>query len=378
MIRNGLPSQKRRRDVLLSQVAVPLIISVALASAAWSLSGDEPVRVAARSAPAHNAQPESPIARPWEVFPGLDGYWHLNVDAAMKHLEIGRLLKQGDALFLTPGWTQVARPEFRDRGALGLALENVAGVAGSVTFKTRGLEASDSGEDINTSFQSSAFVLRMKEGVDWKSVGEALAKDRLHAAIESLIGPEFPEEEAQKMISSDIISTFFEGQTNPRQLLLPNEDQEPSAIAPQIESMWRVHSGDIATLIFRVPEFSGHTESRFQELTAEFHQLAEYVLVGISRSETPSDVRLRVGICPREGSTVKLAKNLNELLDAAAVKLREAPRDEESSEEQTAAFLHHMKGCKPLIMVADEPGQWSTVIIDVDLPATLLWHISPF
>ena len=161
MIRNGLPSHKRRGDVLLSHVAVPLIIAVTFSSAAWSLSADEPIRMAARNAPARNAQPESQIANPWNVFPGLEGYWHLDVDAAMKHPEIGQLLRQGDTLFLTPGWERVVRTEFRNRrGALGLELENVAGIAGSLTLQTNGLEAAEGGEEINTSFQNSAVTLK--------------------------------------------------------------------------------------------------------------------------------------------------------------------------------------------------------------------------
>ena len=284
-------------------------------------------------------------------------------DAAMKHPEIGQWLRQGDTMFLTPGWEHVARTEFRNRrGALGLALENVAGIAGSATMQTHGLEVADDGEDINTSFESNAYVLRMKEGVDWKSVGEALDKDQLHTAMEGL---------------SDIVSAFFEDQTDPHQLRLPNKDaKESPATAPQIPAMWTMHSGDMATLIFRVPEFSGHTESPFQNLTQNFHELAGYVLVGIKPFRDAEQRQAANRNLPARDSAVKLARNVKDLLDAAAVKLREAPRDEEFEEELTAALLDHIKQCKPLIIVADHPGQTSTVIIDVDLPATLLWHIS--
>ena len=370
MLRYGMPAHRGKTHWLTRKFATLAIVAAAVVTASWSLSAEEPVRVATRiTDPLTDKHPERETEL-WNILPGRTGYWTLNVEAALKHQVIGAWLSQADATFLTAGWMMIANDDAKGRRSeLGLVIPNISRLSGSVKMETKFIHEEDNDHNFHSSVTSGEFVMRMRRDVDWSLVAAALPEDRLDAGIRSLVGPDFPEEGAEEIIEQNIFADFFAKQTDPRRFILKQEtDEEPAATAPIIKSLWKDFGGEIATMVVQLPSMSGKTETRLQKLMQTLHETAEYEVVGVDHSTKPGKVRLRMGLTPRKGTTAKeLLATMSAIIQAT---VEEEKEDADETEKEILRFLEIVK---PEIRKSFDPTQPSAVMVEGDLNPSALW-----
>ena len=377
MLRNGMPASRGKSHWLTRNFATLAIVAVAAVSASWSLSAEEPVRVAARIADGPTPERSEHATNLWNTLPGRTGYWTLDVEAALKHQVIGAWLNQADSAFLTPGWAMVAKDDARDRRAeLGLSLLNISRISGSVKMETKFIDEEENDHNFHSSVTSGEFVMQMQLGVDWSMIAAALPEDRLDAGIRSLVGPNFSAENAEEIATQNTFADFFAKQTDPRRFILKQDtDEKQTATEPLIKSLWKDHGGKIATMVVQLPEMAGHTETRFQKLMQTLHETAEYEVVGVDPSREPEKVRLRMGLTPRKGTTAKeLLATMSAVIDASIEQAKEeagtSDQDVGKTEEEILRFLGEVK---PEIRKSSDPSLPSAVMVEGDLKPSALW-----
>jgi len=307
MLRNGMPAFQGKTHWIAKRSAALAVVAVAVVAASWSLSAEEPVRVATRIIDAPTSKLREDEAKLWNTLPGRSGYWSLNVKAALEHQVIGPMLSGADATLLTAGWMMIANDDARDRrAALGLSIHNISRLSGSVKMVTRMLENDENDKKYHMSVGSDEFIMTMRREVDWSMVAAALPEDRLNAGIRGLIGPDFPKASAEDIANQNSFSDFFALQTDPRRFILKQESDEESSPTPQvIKSLWKDFGGEIATSVIRLPTMIGPTETRMQELMHTLHEAAEYEVISFDIADSPEHVRLRFGLTPSKGTTAK-------------------------------------------------------------------------
>jgi beta-lactamase regulating signal transducer with metallopeptidase domain len=249
MLRNGMPALRGNTDWFARKFATLTIVAAAVVSASWSLSAEEPIRVAARITNSVTAKHSERETELWNILPGRTGYWTLNLEAALKRHVVGGWINQADTVVLTPGWMMIAKDDAKDqRTELGLSIRNLANLSGSVKMETERIEDEESEQQFRMTVSSVETVIRMRRDVDWSLFAAALTKTPLDAGIRGLIGPEYPEEGAELLIMLDVFADFFSKQTDPRRFILKEGAGEESAVtAPIIKSLWNDHGGEIAT-----------------------------------------------------------------------------------------------------------------------------------
>lgn len=377
MLRNGVPEFDRRRSLLVSGVTIAAVTVAAVVSSAWTLSAEEPVRVAARIDPITAGIVPKHTGRPWEVIPGHSGYWSLNVKAVLKHPVMGPWLRLADSQFLSPGWVHIAREEAAGRrGELGLSLDNLDTIAGTLELKNDLIEGDEDGHDFSTVATSSRLTLNLKNDVDWIAVGEALAEDRLDAAIKSLASPSFPEEEARKLAQQDTIAGFFEDQTNPRQLLIHKtaEEEEQTETSPAILALWNQHAGNLATMVTEFQPMKGTPATPIQKLAESLYQSGDYYVVAIDTTERPENVLIRVGVSPRsDASPQQLVDTVTALKSSSIEKLRSEAGGDESTTQLERDLLKQLEECEPRLVESVGNPDATLVLISLEVPAGALW-----
>jgi hypothetical protein len=381
MLRNGMPALIGKRNLVMTKAAALLVVTVAVVSASWSLSAEEPVRVAARIESKAPDQRAGRHAKPWDVLPGRSGYWQLNIDSALKHPVIGQSLNQAESVLLASGWLMVAKEEAKGRRVeLGLSLTNVESIAGSVNMKTELLPDAKTDHNFNTSVTAHEFVMRMRRDADWLMVAAALPEERVDAAFRGLVGPEFPEKSAQQLIDGDFFAGIFAQQTDPRQFIVrqepdkENEDSKPPVTAPAISALWNDHGGELATMIVRLPSMPGDTDTRLQKLAQALHEASEYYVVGVDLSEEPDKIKLRLGLTPRgETTATELSKLMSATLQAAIEEAKEDAASRDDGDETAASVLQLLEHAEPEIRNSSDPSLPSAVIIEIDVMPDAVW-----
>jgi hypothetical protein len=288
----------------------------------------------------------------------------------LEHQVIGAWLSQADATLLTAGWMMIADDDAKGRRSeLGLSIPNVSRLSGSVKMVTKFIHEEENDHNFHSSVTSGEFVMRMRRDVDWSLVAAALPEDRLDAGIRSLVGPDFPEEGAEKIIEQNIFADFFAKQTDSRRFILKQEtEEEPAATAPIIKSLWKDYGGEIATMVVQLPSMSGETETRLQKLMQTLHEAAEYEVVGVDHSTKPGKVRLRMGLTPRKGTTAnELLATMSAIIQAT---IEEEKEDADETEEEILRFLEIVK---PEIRKSSDPALPSAVMVEGDLNPSALW-----
>lgn len=378
MLRNGMSETRRESGSRLERSLVVLVVAAAVVSASWRLSAEEPVRVAARTATGSAAKTVNRV-EPWQLLPGRSGYWSVNVEALWKDPVISQWLGQAELMFLTPGWSFIAAEDAADRRVeLGLSLSNVASVGGEVTMSNKRIEDPDSEETFHSTVKAGEFVFHMRDKVDWSAVADSLAKDRLHAAIAGLAGPEFPEESAGEIIADDIIGKFFSAQTDPLRLLLKQnvfktEEEERPQTPAAIPGLWMAHRGQLATLLVAIPETPLGGETEFEKAVESFPQSAEFYIVGVDPSEKPGHIHVRVGFSPRSETSLDELKSKMTGLIAAGIKYVRAKSDSnEPLSQDEQAVLNVLENATPEIVEPTEAAPVGIVTVHGDIPAAML------
>lgn len=376
MLRNGMPAFNEKTHWITRKIATLAIVAVAAVAASWSLSAEEPIRVATRiTDPLTDKHPEVET-KLWNILPGRTGYWTLNLQAALKHKLIGAWLNEADSALLTPGWMMIARDDARNqRDELGLSILNLADLSGSVKMEIKPIEDEDSEQQFRMSVTANEMIMRMRRDVDWSMVAAALPEERLDAGIRSLVGPEFPEEGAEQLIEQDVFADFFSKQADPRRFILKQEPEVKTATAPIIKSLWKDHGGKIATMVVQVPSSSGHTETKFQKLMKTLHETAEYEVVGVDPALDPTKIRLRIGLTPRKNRTAEeLLAAMSAVIDASIEQSnQERAEDDEPLDATVELVLHFLKTVKPEIRKSSNPSLPSTVMVEGTVIPSALW-----
>jgi beta-lactamase regulating signal transducer with metallopeptidase domain len=377
MLRNGMPAFNGKTHWIAGRTATLAVLAVSIVAASWSLSAEEPVRVASRIKPETSAANTAAPTRLWEVLPGRNGYWTLNVHAAFKHQVLGQWLNQADALFLNPGWKMVAAEHSRDRRAeLGLSLTNIAGISGTVAMETKFINNAENNHKFHSSVTANEFVMQMQQGVDWANIAAALPEERLDAGIRGLIGPSFPAETAEKMIETDVFAKFFAQQTDPHRFVVKQDapDGQPET-SPILTSLWKDHSGQIATMVVLLPSVSGPGDSQLQKLMRTLHETGEYYVVGIDPSADPQKVKLRLGMTPRRGTTaIQLAETMSQIIQLSIeLSKEEKTATGETPDATEAEILRFLSEAKPEVRKSSNPELPSTVLVEGDLAPNALW-----
>ncbi len=375
MLRNGMPAHRRKTHWLTRKFAALSIFAIAFVASSWTLSAEEPDRVAARIIdPLTEKQPEIDTDL-WNILPGRTGYWSLNFQAALKHQLIGEWLNQADAGFITPGWMMIAKDEARgQRGRLGLSLRNLATLSGTVMMETKRIEDDDSEKTFRTKVTTSEMILRMRKDVDWSSIAAALPKERLDSAIRILIGPQISADVAEQLIQLDLIDNFFSKQTDPRRFIFKQDPEKPETTAPVIKSLWNEYSGKIATMIVKLPLFSGQTESEMATLMQNLHEAGEYEVVGVDPSVEPEKIRMTIGLTVREGkSTEQLLAAMSAVINASIKEFDANHANDEPLDASEEAIFQFLKTVKPEIRKSSNPAKPSAVILEGDVMPTALW-----
>lgn len=375
MLRNGMPACQGKTHWLTRKLATVSIVAVAVATASWSLSAEEPVRVATRiTDPLTAKQPEGD-ADLWNILPGRTGYWSLNFQAALKHELIGEWLNEADAALLTPGWMMIAREETRgQRDELGLSLQNLANFSGTVTMETTRIEDEDSEQTFRTNVTTSEMILRMRKDVDWSSVAAALPEERLDAALQDLAGPQISEDQAEQLTQLDMFADFFAKQTDPRSFIFKQDPEKAVATSPVIRSLWNEYSGEIATMIVKLPLFSGQTESEMATLMQTLHEAGEYEVVGVDPSVEPQKIKLWIGLTVREDKTAEeLLAAMSAVIEASIEEFNEENANDEPLDASEEAIRHFLKTVKPEIRKSSDPSMPSAVMLEGDVMPPALW-----
>ena len=378
MLRKGMPDAERRMTSRLSRMMALAVLVTAVVSASWKLSAEEPVRVAARPTTTAGAAERAQLTEPWQLLPGRTGYWSVNLEAVWKDPVMAQWLNTIELTFLMPGWRVIANEDGADRrGELGLLLTNIQTVGGDVTLKTERIDDPESEETYRSTAKSGEFVFHLRDKVDWKAVADSLARDRLDAAISGLVGPQFPEEQAQEFIEQDIIGRFFATQTDPHRLLLRQDvfkkesEEERPETAPAIPKLWNAHRGELATLVTEMPETPlGDTE--FEKQLQAFSQSTEYYVIGIDAAERPGNVRIRLGFSPHEGTTLQQLQAQLAGLTKLGPAFFQRKIDDEEPDADTEAFVKFLEDATPIIIEPKLPGDVGIVEIQGEVPATVL------
>lgn len=377
MLRNGMPAFNGTTHWIAKRTATLAVVAVAVVAASWSLSAEEPIRVASRITDAPTSKLTEDDAKLWSLLPGRAGYWSLNVKAALEHQVLGPLLTQADATFLTPGWMMIATDDARDRRAeLGLSIQNISRLSGTVKMLTKTLETEESEPKYHMSVGADEFIMTMRRDVDWSMVAASLPEDRLDAGIRSLISPDFPKEGAEKLAKQNTFSDFFALQTDPRRFILKQETEEEASPSPQvIKSLWKDFGGEIATAVIKLPTMIGPTETRMQELMHTLHESAEYEVISFDVAKSPEQVRLRFGMTPSKGTT---AKDLLATMSAVIQLGLEEQNQEVASSGKTldAAEIElnrFLESTKLEIRRSSDPSLPSVVMLEGDIDPRILW-----
>ena len=377
MLRNGMPACQGKTHWLTRRFATLAVVAVAVVAASWSLSAEEPIRVASRITDAPTSKLTEDDAKLWSLLPGRAGYWSLNVKAALEHQVLGVLLTQADATFLTPGWMMIATDDARDRRAeLGLSIQNISRLSGTVKMVTETLKTEESEPKYHMSGGADEFIITMRRDVDWSMVAASLADHRLYTHIRGLIGPDFPKEGAERLVQQYTFSDFFALQTDPRRFMLKQEAEEESPPTAQvIKSLWKDFGGEIATAVIKLPTMIGPTETRMQELMQTLHEAAEYEVVGVDPSIEPGKIRMRIGVTPRKGSTAEeVLKLMSAVIEAT---IEQSNKEHEENDEPLDAseelILNFLKTVKPEIRKSSNPSFPSTVMVEGDVMPSALW-----
>lgn len=375
MLRNGMPACQEKTHWLTRKFATLSIVALAVVAASWSLSAEEPVRVAARiTDPLTVKQPDGDV-EVLNILPGRTGYWSLNFQAALKHELIGEWLTEADAALLTPAWMMISREEARgQRDELGLSLQNLANFSGTVTMETTRLDDADSKQTFRTNVTTSEMILLMRKDVDWSSVAAALPEERLDAALQDLAGPQISEDQAEQLTQLDMFADFFAKQTDPRRFIFKQEPEKPEATSPVIRSLWNEYSGEIATMIVKLPLFSGQTESEMATLMQTLHEAGEYEVVGVDPSVEPQKIKLRIGLTARKDKTEEeLLAAMSAVIEASIKEFDAEHANDEAVGVSEEAIYHFLKTVKPEIRKSSTPSMPSAVILEGDVMPPALW-----
>lgn len=375
MLRNGMPACQGKTHWLTRKLATVSIVAVAVATASWSLSAEEPVRVAARITDPLTTKQTEGDAELWKILPGRTGYWSLNFQAALRHDLIGEWLNEADAALLTPGWMMISREEARGKRAeLGLSLQNLEQFSGTVTMETTRIEDEDSEQTFRTNVTTSEMVLRMRKDVDWLSVAAALPEERLDAALQALAGPQISEDQAEQLTRLDMFAAFFAKQTDPRRFIVKHDPEKPEVTAPVIRSLWNEYRGEIATMIVRLPLISGQTESEMGALMQTLHEAGEYEVVGVDPSVEPRKIKLRIGLTVREDKTAEeLLAAMSAVIEASIEEFNEEDAKDEPLDVTEEAIHHFLKTVKPEIRKSSNSSMPSAVMLEGDVMPPALW-----
>ena len=380
MLRNGMPAFNGTTHWIAKRSATLAVMAVAVVAASWSLSAEEPIRVATRITDAPSSKLTEDEAKLWSILPGRTGYWSLNVKAALEHQVIGPMLSGADATLLTAGWMMIANDDARDsRAELGLSIHNISRLSGSVKMVTKMLENDETDKKYHMSVGSDEFIMTMRRDVDWSMVAAALPEDRLDAGIRGLIGPDFPKEGAEKIADQNTFSDFFALQSDPRRFILKQEsDEESPPTAQVIKSLWKDFGGEIATSVIRLPTMIGPTKTRMQELMHTLHEAAEYEVISFDVADSPEQVRLRFGLTPSKGTKAKdlLATTSAVIQRGIEEQTQEAAASNEALDAADVELFRFMKSTQLEIRRSSDPALPSVVILEGDIdPRILLGEI---
>jgi len=375
MLRKGLPERTGPGRSLFGLLTVICVVAVTAASATWSVSAEEPVRVAARTKTSKASKPSAEL-KPWETLPGRTGYWSFNVARISKHSVAGQWLTQADTLFLNPGWAMVARQGGSSREELGVALNDFETLSGSVWMKisTRPPEA-EGKEKHQMNIVSGEFVLHFAEDVDWKAVENSLSEEKFDAILKNHGRKMLIQKQIDEMIKADVLSTFFSHQTSPRRMVMkPEKTEKPEDTPPVLTSLWKDHEGELATLVIQLPPMSGSIESDLDRKVDELYKAAKFQFIAIDFSATPANVRLRIGLSPRgdttpAGLTKLLEESIEALLNEAQEDAQEAPLD------AIVSLLTAPHEAKPAYRKSSNPAHPGVVMIEIDVPAVTLFQM---
>jgi len=377
MLRNGMPAFQGKTHWIAKRFATLSIVAVAVVAASWSLSAEEPIRVASRITDAPTSKLTEDDAKLWSLLPGRAGYWSLNVKAALEHQVLGALLTQADATFLTPGWMMIATDDARDRRAeLGLSIQNISRLSGTVKMVTKTLETEESEPKYHMSVGADEFIMTMCRDVDWSIVAASLPEDRLDAGIRSLIGPDFSKEGAEKLAQQNTFSDFFALQTDPRRFMLKQEPEEESPPTAQvIKSLWKDFGGEIATSVIKLPTMIGPTETQMQELMHTLHESAEYEVISFDVANSPEQVRLRFGMTPSKGTTAKdLLATMSAVIQLGIEEqTQEAESSGEALDKTDVELFRFIESAKLEIRRSSDPALPNVVMLEGDIDPRILW-----
>lgn len=378
MLRNGMPDADRRISQRASRVMVLGVLAAAVVSASWKLSAEEPVRVAARPVGGDSTGQEK-LAEPWQLLPGRTGYWSVNLEAVWKDPMMAQWLNTAELAFLTPGWKVIASEDAADRRSeLGLTLSNVQAVGGELTMKTERIDDPESEERFRSTVKSSELVLHLRKQVNWTSVADALARDRLDAAIAGLVGREFPEKAAQEIIDQDMIGRFFRTQTDSHRFIFRQDlfkaepEEERPATAQAIPKLWNAYRGELATMVTVLPETAPPGDTEFEKLLEAFPKSAEYYIVSIDPSEQPGHVQVRLGFSPRGKTTLQDLQSRFAALTKSAREHFAATASDDESEPDGQALQNFLETATPKIVSPKQPDGIGIVEIKGEVPVTAL------
>lgn len=374
MLRKGMPEQTGPGRSQFGMLTVICVVAVAAVSTTWSVSAEEPVRIAARTKTSKTTTPAA--EQPWEILPGRTGYWSFNVAKISKHSVAGQWLTQADTLFLNPGWAMVARQDGSSREELGVALKHFDQLAGSVWMKisTRPPEA-DGEEKHQMNIVSGEFVLHFAEDVDWKSVENSLSEEKFDAILKNHGRKLLIQKQIDEMIKADVLSTFFSHQTSPRRMVMkPEKTEKPEGTPPVLTSLWEDHEGELATLVIQLPPMSGPIESELDRKVDELYKAAKFQFIAIDASETPANVRLRIGLSPRGSTTPQaLTKLFEESIETLHSQVLEDAKN--APLDAMVSLLMSLHEAKPNYRESSNPAHPGAVMIEIDVPAMTLFRM---
>ena len=375
MLRKGLPERTGSGRSLFGLLNVICVVAVTAVSATWSVSAEEPVRVAARTKTSKANQPSAAL-KPWEILPGRTGYWSFNVARISKHSVAGQWLTQADTLFLNPGWAMVARQDGSSREELGVALKHFDRLAGSVWMKISARPPEAGGKEKHQmNIVSGEFVLHFAEDVDWKAVEHSLSEEKFDAILKNHGRKVLIQKQIDEMIKADVLSAFFSHQTSPRRMVMkPEKTEKPEGTPPVLTSLWKDHEGELATLVIQLPPMSGPIESDLDRKVDELHKAAKFHIIAIDSSKTPANVRLRIGLSPRGDTTpTGLTKLFEESIESL---LKEAQEDAKFTPQNAmVSLLTYLDEAKPTYRKSSNPAHPGAVMIEIDVPAMTLFRM---
>lgn len=381
-----------RKFAVLSQLT---LVSLLALCASWTVRADQPDgpdKAEAKKATARIARlPERdlgkrpPFARqrqaPWDDLGDNDsGYAAVDVVSLLQQPFVGAALPSAIEPYLDIAWKAVARDAASGRRAeLGLAINNVRRIVGTVNYSMSKEEPDDESEALTSvKIGSEGAKFWFAQPVSHDAVREAFDAQKIAEMIEQggttredIGGKDFPE-----FVTEFLSKTFTDGATTAELLIPPPEKEADQSQFARLKRGWNAVDGGIITICYSLPEKLGFIEHKEDVLVEAVLKHAACLSMGAELDPDGGPVDIRVALVPRANISPAATQDaIQALIDGAEVKFTEllASDDTDQATVESIKKVRAILGTMEMSTTASSNnGEQDCVFISCQSPLDML------